>query len=217
MLLGLGVAGEIHAERADREKPINIEADRVTMDDSKKESIFEGNVSMIQGTLVLRADKVVVKQDAQGFNYAVAFGRPAYIRQKQEGTDEFVEGFADRLEYDGKADTVQMFGKAEIKKGADDVRGDYISYNAVTEYYQVIGGGKVVGTPANPEGRVRAVIQPKNKTANPLNKMDKPAKSENPGKANAPAKPDGPGASQQSTGPTIPLKPAAGLSNPPTQ
>jgi len=211
VVLSLGAAVGARAERADREKPINIEADRVTMDDAKKESTFEGNVRMVQGTLMLRADKVIVKQDAQGFNYAVAYGKPAYIRQKQEGTDEYVEGFADRLEYDGKADKVQMFGNAEIKKGTDDVRGDYISYDAVTEYYQVIGGGKVVGSPGNPEGRVRAVIQPKNKQGNPLDKADKPGK---PDKAK---KPDNPAASQASANPAIPLKPATGLSNPPPQ
>jgi lipopolysaccharide export system protein LptA len=214
LLLSLGAGATAHAERADREKPINIEADRVSMDDAKKESTFDGNVSFTQGTLTLRADKVTVKQDAQGFNYAVAYGKPAHIRQKQEGTDEYVDGFADRLEYDGKADKVQMFGNAEIKKGTDDVRGDYISYDAVTEYYQVIGGGKIVGTPGNPEGRVRAVIQPKNKMDKldkPFNKSDKPAKADKSGKA------DNAGGPQANANPAVPLKTAPALSNPPPQ
>jgi len=108
----------------------------------------------------------------------------------------------------------QMFGNAEIKKGTDDVRGDYISYDAVTEYYQVVGGGKIVGTPGNPEGRVRAVIQPKNKMDKldkPFNKSDKPAKTDKPGKA------DNPGGPQANANPAVPLKTAPGLSNPPPQ
>jgi len=150
-----------HAELADRDKPVNIEADRLSIDDKKKESVFEGNVTMTQGTLTLRADRVFVRQDAEGFNHAIAFGRPAAFRQKREGTEEYIEGFAERMEYDGKQDKVQLFTNAHVKKGIDEVKGDYISYDAVTEYYQVVGGGAAVATPANPQGRVRAVIQPK--------------------------------------------------------
>jgi lipopolysaccharide export system protein LptA len=143
--------------------------------------VFEGNVQLSQGTLLLRADRVVVRQDAQGFNYAFATGNPAYFRQKREGVDEYIEGYAQRLEYDGKQDKVEMFTNARVKKGIDEVRGDYISYNAVTEFYQVIGGGPAAATPGNPEGRVRAVIQPKKDF------QKKPSQPEKPGGAEAAA------------------------------
>ena len=155
----------VWAERADREKPVNLEADRVDLDDAKKEAVFEGNVTLTQGTLTIKADKIIVKQDADGFQYGIAYGGPAHFRQKREGFDDFIEGFSERLEYDGKADKVQMFANARIQRGRDEVRGDYISYNAITEFFQVIGGGKTVATPGNPQGRVRAVIQPKPKAA----------------------------------------------------
>lgn len=188
------------AERADRDKPVNIEADRLSVDDLKKESVFEGNVQLTQGTLLLRADRVVVRQDEQGFNYAFATGKPAYFRQKRDGTDEYIEGYAERLEYDGKADKVEMFTAARIKKGTDEVRGDYISYNAVTEFYQVIGGGSAAATPANPQGRVRAVIQPKRKSDQP-EAAGQPA-----GPRGTPSKPLAPGTA---------LRPATGLAAPP--
>jgi lipopolysaccharide export system protein LptA len=167
-LLAAALAGAppAQAERIDREKPVNIEADRMTVDDLKKESVFEGKVTLSQGTLMLRADRVVVKQDAGGFNFAYAYGKPAHFRQKREGVDEYVEGFAERMEYDGKQDKLQMFTNAQVRKGLDEVRGDYISYDAVTEFYQVLGGGTQAATTTNPQGRVRAVIQPK--------KRDKP-------------------------------------------
>jgi lipopolysaccharide export system protein LptA len=155
----------VWAERADREKPVNLEADRVDLDDAKKEAVFEGNVTLTQGTLMIKADKIIVKQDADGFQYGIAYGSPAHFRQKREGFDDFIEGFSERLEYDGKADKVQMFTNARIQRGRDEVRGDYISYNAITEFFQVIGGGKTAATPGNPQGRVRAVIQPKPKAA----------------------------------------------------
>jgi len=160
---GIGAPLAARADRADRDQPVNLEADRVDLDDAKKEAVFVGNVTLTQGTLVIKADKVIVKQDAEGFQYGIAYGNPAHFRQKREGTDEYIDGFADRLEYDGKADKMQMFTNARIQRGGDEVRGDYISYNAVTEFFQVIGGGKSAATAGNPQGRVRAVIQPKPK------------------------------------------------------
>jgi lipopolysaccharide export system protein LptA len=182
LLLAAAVLGApaANAERTDRTKPVNIEADRLALDDLKKESVFEGNVQLTQGSLMLRADRVVVRQDEQGFNYAFATGAPAYFRQKREGFDEYIEGFAQRLEYDGKQDKVEMFTEARVKKGIDEVRGDYISYNAVTEFYEVTGGGTAAATPSNPQGRVRAVIQPKRD-------VQKPGRPDKPGSPQAPA------------------------------
>jgi lipopolysaccharide export system protein LptA len=87
-----------HAERADRDQPVNIEADRVEIDDQKKEAVFEGNVVLTQGTLMLKADRIIVDQDETGFQSGIAFGRPAYFRQKREGFEDFIEGEAERLE-----------------------------------------------------------------------------------------------------------------------
>jgi len=169
----LTVCATARAELADRDKPVNVEADRLTIDDLKKESVFEGNVTVTQGTLLLKADKVTVRQDANGFNYASAYGKPAYFRQKREGYDEYIEGNAERLDYDGKANKMQMFTNAEVRKGADEVKGDYISYDAATEFYQVISGPSVAST-TNPKGRVRAVIQPPKRTGDKT-ATDKPA------------------------------------------
>jgi lipopolysaccharide export system protein LptA len=155
------------AERADRDKPIHLEADRVTIDDAKKVSVFEGNVVLTQGTMTLRADRMNVREDAQGFQYGVAYGDPAYFRQKRDGVDEYVEAWAERIEYDGKSERLQLFDKARMKRGNDEVRGNYISYDQPTEFFRVVGGPEG-GAGASP-GRVRAVIQPKSK--------DKPAQT----------------------------------------
>ena len=164
---GLGSPLPTLAERADRDKPVNLEADRVDLDDAKKEAVFVGAVTLTQGTLTIKADKIIVKQDAEGFQYGIAYGNPAHFRQKREGFEEYIEGFSERLEYDGKADKMQMFTNARIQRGGDEVRGDYISYNAVTEFFQVIGGSKSGASTGNTQGRVRAVIQPKPKPGTP--------------------------------------------------
>jgi lipopolysaccharide export system protein LptA len=158
------------AEKADREKPVNLEADRVTIDDSKQLAIFEGNVVLTQGTLVIRGNRMEVRQDKEGFKNGVTWGTPAYFRQKREGFDEYIEGWAERLEYDGRVQFMQMFNRAMLTRGQDEVRGNYISYDGRTEFFQVTGGGAQAAAPDNPDGRVRAVIQPKPKeppSANP--------------------------------------------------
>lgn len=152
-----------HAEKADREKPIHIEADRVTVDDAKQVAVFEGNVVLTQGTLMIRADRMQVRQDSEGFKYGTAWGNLAYFRQKRDGYDEYIEGWSERIEYDGRADKMQMFNRALLKRGQDEVRGNYISYDAATEFFQVIGGGPKAATLENPQGRVRAILQPKSK------------------------------------------------------
>lgn len=150
------------AEKADRNKPVNLEADTVVMDDVKQISTYQGNVILTQGTLEIHGDKMVVKQGAEGFEQGTVYGKPASFKQKRDGLDEYIEGFAERIEYDARADKAQLFTRARMKRNQDDVRGNYISYDAKTEFFQVIGGNKEAGAPA---GRVRAVIQPKSKPA----------------------------------------------------
>ena len=169
-LAGMLVAGSALAERADRDRPVNIESDRMSADDAKRTAIFEGHVVLTQGTLTLRAERVTVNQDRQGFQFAVASGTPATFRQKRDGSGEYVEGEAERIEYDGKADRVQFFNRARLKRdGGDDVRGNMISYDAKTEYFTVLSArdagarsGDARGD-AGGDNRVRAVIMPKNR------------------------------------------------------
>ncbi|MDD5240417.1 MAG: lipopolysaccharide transport periplasmic protein LptA [Sulfuricella sp.] len=154
----------VHAEKADRDKPINLESDTANVDDAKKVSIYEGNVVLTQGTLMIRANKLVVTEDAEGFQYGTAYGNPASFRQKREGYDEYIEGYGLRIEYDQKKDLVKLFNQARMKRNKDEAHGNFISYDGKTEFFQVIGG-KETATANNPRGRVRTVIQSKNKNA----------------------------------------------------
>ena len=152
------------AENADRSKPIHLESDRVLVDDVRQVSTFEGAVKLTQGTLLIAADTLVVQQTREGFSQSTASGQLASFRQKREGTDEIVEGSAAQIKYDTRNEMVELIGQAHLKRANDEVRGDRIIYNTKTEILQVLGNP---GTDANDpaRGRVRAVIQPKNKTA----------------------------------------------------
>lgn len=151
------------AERADRDKPVNLEADRVTVDDVNKVHVFEGKVTLVQGTLVIRGDKVVVKQDIEGFQHCVVTGNPARFRVKREGKDEYVDGEAERIEYDARTEFSKFLNRAHIKSGEDEMRGQVIHYDGRAEQIVVTSSPSGAVTPSR--DRVRAVIQPKNKEA----------------------------------------------------
>ena len=148
------------AEKADRSKPIHLEADRVTVDDAKQIATFTGNVVLTQGSLVMRGDRMEVRQDKEGFRHGTMWGKLAYFRQKREGYDDLIEGWAERIEYDGRADKVQMYNRAMLKRGQDEVRGSYISYDSNTEFFQVDGSVRTAKA-APGEGRVKIIMQPK--------------------------------------------------------
>lgn len=147
----------VHAEKADRSKPVNLEADTVTLDDIKKISVYQGNVILSQGTLTLHADRVQVTQNANGIDKISASGRPAAFRQKVDGREEFIEGFSERIEFDSANSQLELIGQAQLKRGGDELRGAQISYNSNTEFYKVVGQPDA----KTPSGRVRAVIRPK--------------------------------------------------------
>ena len=156
-----------HAERADRDKPIHLEADRLSLDDLNKVQTLEGNAVLIQGTTELRTARLVVTQDADGFQKATATGGAnglARFRQKRDGVDEYVEGEAERIEYDARSDTTQFFNRAWVRSGQDEVRGRYISYDAINEKFLVTtGAGTTKTASGEAQARVRAIIQPKAK------------------------------------------------------
>ncbi len=163
-LLLLGFASQAVAESADRDKPIDLEADTVKVDDAKQISTYSGNVILTKGTLVIHADKLIVHEDKEGFQHSTSLGNPTTFKQKIEGKNEYMQGSAQRIEYDDRMDKVQLYTKAWVKRGEDIVHGDYIMYDSNAEYAEVIGGAKPAddGTSG---GRVHAVIQPKNKKA----------------------------------------------------
>lgn len=169
ILLALLVASPALAERADRDQPVHLEANRVTVDDVKRVHVFEGNVVLSQGTLTIRTDKLVVTQDAEGFQKGVATGGQgglARFRQKRAGKEEFIEGEAERIEHDARSERTEFFNRAFVRSGVDEVRGHYISYDGKTGRYLVTATPGV--GPGGREGRVTAVIQPKGaKTAPP--------------------------------------------------
>lgn len=153
------------AERADRDKPMQLEANRITIDDAKKIQILEGDVLVTKGTMTLKAERIVITEDQYGFQKGTAYSGKdglARFRQKREGSEDYVDGEAERIEYNSNSEIAELFHRAWVKSGEDQVRGDYIRYDAVSEKYLVTAGEN--RDPKAPPARVRAIIQPKNKS-----------------------------------------------------
>lgn len=154
------------AEKADRNKPMQLEANRVSIDDARKIQILEGDVVITKGTLVLKADRVVISEDQYGFQKGIAYSGKkglAYFRQKREGRPDYIEGEGERIEYNSNSEVAEFFQRAWIRNGDDEIKGDYIWYDAVSEKYLVTAGDS--RDPKAPQSRVRAVLQPKAKEA----------------------------------------------------
>jgi lipopolysaccharide export system protein LptA len=156
-VLLLCVACAVRAEKADRDKPTEVEANRMSADDVRRMNIFEGNVVLTKGTMRVQADRIVVRQDAEGFQYATATGRPVRFRQRQdpkppEKEGEWMDGEALRVEIDEKAGKVELFEKARVNRGGDEVTGNHIMVDQRSEFFSV---------KSDEGGRVKAIIRPK--------------------------------------------------------
>ena len=171
-IMVLAAAPPAGAEKADRLKPLAVEADQPGKIDLLNQFVvFNGNVVVTKGTMVIRAQRIEVRETPDGYQTAVAIGsaaKPATFRQKRDGVDETIEGEAERLEYDGKADTIKFINRASVRRlrganVADELAGSLVSYDSTTEVFSISGGG--APTPTNPNGRVRAVLTPREGTA----------------------------------------------------
>jgi lipopolysaccharide export system protein LptA len=176
ILLGLAaiaLAGlPARAEKADRFAPLKTESDLPgKIDLLNQVVVLNGNVVVTKGTIVIRAARIEVRQSPDGYHTAIAFGTPAQhatFRQKRDEPNEWIEGDAERLEYDGKSDVVRFVNNASWRslRGAEmanEVTGNLITYDSATEVVNVVGGAPA--TAGNPSGRVRAVLTPNEGTA----------------------------------------------------
>ena len=162
------LAAPVHAERADRLKPMNIEADAGRFDDARQIGSFTGNVLITKGSIVLRAAQVEVRQSADGQQSSIATGvpgSPARFRQKREGVDEVLEGEAQRIEYDAKTDTLRFVDDAVLRRFrgtvlADEARGRLITFDNSASVFSVTGGTAAAG-----DGRVRMILSPRDAPA----------------------------------------------------
>jgi len=174
------------AEKADRDKPMQIEADSMRHDEARLLTQFSGKVLATKGTLVLRAARMDVQQDAQGRQVARLWAAPServFFRQKREGLNEYTEGEAEEVTYDNQADVVTLTSRAEMRvlrgtEVANQLQGHTIVFNNITEVITVDGQPTQTA-----ERRVRATLVPRAKSAGTQPPVMAPALRTSPGMA----------------------------------
>jgi len=155
------------APKSDRSQPMVMEADRSgNIDLQRQVLVYEGNAVITQGSMVMRADRIEVRQTPDGYYVGQAVGsasKPATWKQRRAAVDETVEGTAERIDFDGRADTLRFIGNSTVRRlraglVADEIAGGIIIWDNTAEVFRVEGGAK---SSMNPSGRVRAVLSPR--------------------------------------------------------
>ncbi|WP_426175776.1 lipopolysaccharide transport periplasmic protein LptA [Massilia sp. TWR1-2-2] len=153
------------AERADALKPIKVNAESIMANTVNEGGTAEGNVVLTRGTLIMKAAKLTAAIDPQGYQFVTLQAAPgglATFRQKKDGgPDLWIEGEAERIEYDDKTDVVKLKGRAKVRnlegtRVTGSSEGAFISYDSrkevVTTTNTATGESKTGG------GRVEWII-----------------------------------------------------------
>jgi len=169
VLLVAGFITSPHAEKADQDKPIILEAEKVSVNDVQQVYELDGDVLLIKGSILITGEKATIKVDPEGFEYIDVQGSPkgtASFRQRREGpANEFMQGLGQTFTYNAKTEFLTITGDANLKRllnmqMLDQLRGWKIDYDDVKQRYQVSPP-----TNAKPEDlpQARAILSPRRK------------------------------------------------------
>ncbi|MEB0140965.1 MULTISPECIES: lipopolysaccharide transport periplasmic protein LptA [unclassified Undibacterium] len=158
-----------HAEKADSQKEMVIEAEHLVSEGKSNTNTFTGDVVITRGTLLVKAERAVAVKAADEFQHINLFAKPGakiHFRQKRDGgADLWVEGEAEKAEYDEKTEFVKFISKAHVryldgKRVTDEQEGEFLSYDSKNDVF--VGSNSSNGTQVNGGGRIKMTIQPKN-------------------------------------------------------
>ena len=158
-----------HAEKADQDKPVILEAEKVSVNDVQQVYELDGQVLLTKGSILITGEKGNIKVDPEGYEYVDVQGNPestASFRQKREGpANEFMQGRGQTVTYDAKTELLTLTGDASLKRllnmqMLDQLQGWKIDYDDVQQRYQV-------SPPTNAKAEdlplARAILSPRRK------------------------------------------------------
>ena len=150
----------------DRNKPIKIKADSVSINEKTGISTYIGNVSFVQGSLILNGNKIVIYQSEGEVVKILINGKPATFQQRQDETNELIRAKAGKMKYVMKDERVYLSQNASVTQGDNLLKGNEIEYN--TRNSTVTAQKSKQNT-----NRVHVVIEPKNEKSQPNLKNNK--------------------------------------------
>lgn len=149
-LLALGISG-VQAKEADYKEPVTIDAGNQLVELLNNKVTFTDNVVVKQGTLDVRATKLVVTRNDKGLQTMTAYGSPATYYQVLD-SGQPVNAKAKQITYDIKTRTITLLNNAELKQNDNIVTGYRIRYDIDREQMEAQGQGK--------QGRVKTIFLP---------------------------------------------------------
>jgi lipopolysaccharide export system protein LptA len=115
---------------SDRSKPAQFAMDTLTYNRFSGIGLYQGHVSITQGTTKIFADKITSYSDQQNkLLKAIAIGSPVYFETQPKPNQSLIHGKADRMEYDPVKNIVVMAGNAKVVQGTDQITSPWISYD----------------------------------------------------------------------------------------
>jgi len=141
---------------SDRQQPIHIQADRITVHEKQGVSYYEGNVQFTQGSLQVKGDEITVYLEGDVLQKVIVKGAPATLQQQPEPGQELVHSQAARMEYDAQQQIVTLFDNAQVQQGPNSFAGDFIEYDTRTNMVSARKG-------ESEDSRVHVIITPPNK------------------------------------------------------
>jgi lipopolysaccharide export system protein LptA len=140
---------------SDSEQPVYIDSDSQKLDMKSNEVTFEGDVKLVQGSIELEADKVIVVRDAvTGTITSIqSFGEPTTFRQETDEGKE-LRGQALELFYSMSNNQLLMTKQAQLMQDDSVIKGETIRYQIDTETMLADGGnGNRVSTVLQPQAQ----------------------------------------------------------------
>ncbi|WP_317930950.1 lipopolysaccharide transport periplasmic protein LptA [Halioxenophilus sp. WMMB6] len=132
----LSLSFQINALPDDRQQPVKINSDRAVRNENTGVTQFIGNATLIQGSLVIRADNITVSHSNEGIKEITAVGKPAIFEQQPKANQGVVTAKALRIEYEVGSEIVHLINNASIDQDGSLITSDTIRYdmqNALAE------------------------------------------------------------------------------------
>lgn len=142
---------------SDADQPIHIEGDDAEIDQANETIVYTGNVEVVQGTLRVRGDKMVVKIAGDQVQQITTIGVPARYSQELEDNQGEVKAHADSIVYYTALERIYLNGAASLLQKGNELHGESIRYDIVN--------GKVDASAGNKPGRVRMQLDPQSRPA----------------------------------------------------
>jgi lipopolysaccharide export system protein LptA len=144
----------------DKDQPMNIEADRVDIDDEKGVSTFRGNVVITRGSMLIKGDVVVVYRDkAKNLDKVHSTGNLAHFQQRPDNKPDDVIAEGQELFYDAVKEVLNIRRQGKVVQGGDTFRGEHIVYDSKRDKVEARGNKNGNGK----KGRVQMTLQPSKK------------------------------------------------------